>query len=244
MNSKEDFNQGQLAANYFWLNEPEKYQTGNGLEIWTMPQTDFWQRTHYGFRNDNGHCLLQEVTGDFCLTTQVEFRPTTLYDQCGLIIRLDENNWIKASTEYINEESSKLGSVVTNLGYSDWATQDIASSINQLWYRISRQGQDFLIEASATARSGSSCAFAICTKQRKQSPLAFTHAAPWKAAFTAGFTFCKLDLINGKLRIINKQRLHRGFGVDRFKIVPGKLPGTQHKRVGCSSGHAIFHSFG
>ncbi len=148
MNSKDDFNQGQLAANYSWLNEPEKYQMGNGLEIWTMPQTDFWQRTHYGFRNDNGHCLLQEITGDFCLTTQVKFRPTTLYEQCGLIIRLDENNWIKASTEYINEESSKLGSVVTNLGFSDWATQDIASSINQLWYRISRRGQDFLIEAS------------------------------------------------------------------------------------------------
>jgi hypothetical protein len=148
VNSKDDFSKSRLSADYFWLNAPDKYQTGNGLEMWTMPQTDFWQRTHYGFRNDNGHCLLQEVSGDFSLTTQVEFRPTMLYDQCGLIIRLDENNWIKASTEYINEESSKLGSVVTNLGYSDWATQDIASSVNQLWYRISRRGQNFLLEAS------------------------------------------------------------------------------------------------
>ena len=148
MNSKDDFSKSPLAADYFWLNEPDKYQAGNGLELWTMPQTDFWQRTHYGFRNDNGHCLLREVVGDFCLTTQVEFRPTMLYDQCGLIIRLDENNWIKASTEYINEESSKLGSVVTNLGYSDWATQDSPSGVNQLWYRISRREQDFLLEAS------------------------------------------------------------------------------------------------
>lgn len=148
MNSKDNFGERQLTADYFWLNEPDKYQTGNGLEIWTMPQTDFWQRTHYGFRNDNGHCLLRKVSGDFCLTTRVEFRSNTLYDQCGLIIRLDENNWIKTSTEYINEESSKLGSVVTNLGYSDWATQDIASNVTQLWYRINRRGQDFLIEAS------------------------------------------------------------------------------------------------
>lgn len=145
---KDNFSENRLSDDYFWLNQPEKLQTGNGLEIWTMPQTDFWQRTHYGFRNDNGHCLFREVIGDFSMTTQVEFHPTVLYDQCGLILRVDENNWIKASTEYIGEASSKLGSVVTNLGYSDWATQDISSSVKMLWYRVSRRGSDFLIEAA------------------------------------------------------------------------------------------------
>lgn len=148
MNETDDFSANALANEYFWLNQPPKFQTGQGLEIWTMPQTDFWQRTHYGFRNDNGHCLFREVTGDFSMMTQVEFHPTALYDQCGLILRVDENNWIKTSTEYISAENSKLGSVVTNLGYSDWATQDISSSVNTLWYRISRRGPDFLIEAA------------------------------------------------------------------------------------------------
>jgi regulation of enolase protein 1 (concanavalin A-like superfamily) len=148
LNIKDSFSDDSLADDYSWFNEPDKFKTGNGLEIWTMPQTDFWQRTHYGFRNDNGHCLFREMTGDFSMTTQVEFRPTALYDQCGLILRTNENNWIKASTEYIGEESSKLGSVVTNLGYSDWATQDISSDVQVLWYRISRRGLDFLIEAS------------------------------------------------------------------------------------------------
>ena len=148
MNMKDNFSESRLSDDYFWFNQPDKFQTGNGLEIWTMPQTDFWQRTHYGFRNDNGHCLFREVTGDFSMTTQVEFRPTAVYDQCGLILRVDENNWIKASTEYIGEASSKLGSVVTNRGYSDWATQDISSSVKTLWYRASRRGPDFLIEAS------------------------------------------------------------------------------------------------
>jgi uncharacterized protein len=148
LNIKDNFSENRLSDDYFWFNQPDKFRTGNGLEIWTMPQTDFWQRTHYGFRNDNGHCLFREVTGDFSMTTQVEFRPTALYDQCGLILRVDENNWIKASTEYIGEASSKLGSVVTNRGYSDWATQDISSSVKMLWYRISRRGSDFLIEAA------------------------------------------------------------------------------------------------
>jgi hypothetical protein len=148
LNNQDNFSEDHLSEDYFWFNQPDRFKTGNGLEIWTMPGTDFWQRTHYGFRNDNGHCLFREITGDFCLTTQVEFQPTVLYDQCGLILRVDENNWIKASTEYIGETSSKLGSVVTNLGYSDWATQDISSDVKMMWYRASRRGPDFLFEAS------------------------------------------------------------------------------------------------
>ncbi len=137
-----------LSDKFYWFNEPGKFQVHDGLEIWTDSNTDFWQRTHYGFRNDNGHCLLQDVTGDFSLTTQVAFKPQGKYDQCGLVLRLDEDNWIKASTEYISPENSKLGSVVTNLGYSDWATQDISPEVRQLWYRASKRGADVKLDFS------------------------------------------------------------------------------------------------
>lgn len=153
MDTLDNFNEIGIPVGYFWLHEPNKFQSGSGLEIWTNPQTDFWQRTHYGFRNDNGHCLLKEIAGDFCLTTQVEFRPSGLYDQCGLMIRVDENNWIKVSTENMAEGANKLGSVVTNQGYSDWATQDISADVTQLWYRISRRGLDFLLESSLDGKS-------------------------------------------------------------------------------------------
>lgn len=137
-----------ISDKFYWFNEPTKYQIGNGLEIWTDSGTDFWQRTHYGFRNDNGHCLLQDVEGDFTLSTQVVFRSEGQYDQCGLVLRLDEDNWIKASTEYINPDNSKLGSVVTNLGYSDWATQNISSDMRQLWYRANKRGSDVRLDFS------------------------------------------------------------------------------------------------
>lgn len=137
-----------ISDEFYWFNEPTKYQVGNGLEIWTDSGTDFWQRTHYGFRNDNGQCLLQDVTGDFSISTHVEFKPQGKYDQCGLVLRLDEDNWIKASTEYISPENSKLGSVVTNLGYSDWATQDILPDVGQLWYRASKRGPDVRLDFS------------------------------------------------------------------------------------------------
>jgi regulation of enolase protein 1 (concanavalin A-like superfamily) len=38
------------------------------------------------------------------------------------------------------------------LGYSDWATQDIASNQHAMWYRISKRGGDFLLESSYTGQ--------------------------------------------------------------------------------------------
>ena len=137
-----------VPTGFYWFNEPRNHRLGNGLEIHTDGHTDFWQRTHYGFQRDNGHCLLTRVAGDFCVQTRVEFQPTEQYDQCGLMIRADAETWIKASMEYENPDLSRLGSVVTNLGYSDWGTQDVASHHREAWYRISRNANDFLIESS------------------------------------------------------------------------------------------------
>ena len=137
-----------LPEGFYWLNEPARYELENGLVILTDEKTDFWQRTHYGFQADNGHLLCTRVVGDLTLTTHVEFRPRTQYDQCGLMVRVDPENWIKLSTEYENEALSRLGTVVTNLGYSDWATQDVPSDCHKRWYRISREGADFLLESS------------------------------------------------------------------------------------------------
>ena len=148
MQRMERFLQPSLPAGLYWLNEPSHYRLGDGLEIFTDEKTDFWQRTHYGFQRDDGHCLLTRQSGDFSVTTRVEFDPRTRYDQCGLIVRIDSQNWIKVSTEYEDEHVSRLGSVATNLGYSDWATQDIPSDRREMWYRISKRGSDFLLENS------------------------------------------------------------------------------------------------
>jgi regulation of enolase protein 1 (concanavalin A-like superfamily) len=148
MHRIERFSQPSLPADFYWFHEPDRYRLGNGLEIFTDEKTDFWQRTHYGFQRDDGHCLLTKQGGDFSLTTRVEFEPREKYDQCGLIVRIDSQNWIKVSTEYESGQVSRLGSVSTNLGYSDWATQDITSDHRTMWYRISKQGSDFLLENS------------------------------------------------------------------------------------------------
>ncbi|MEM1366617.1 MAG: DUF1349 domain-containing protein [Cyanobacteria bacterium P01_H01_bin.15] len=131
-----------------WLNKPSSSQvTDNLVEITTEPNTDFWQRTYYGFRNDNAPALLFTSDENFTLTVRVQFDYETQFDQCGLVIYIDSDNWFKSSIEFENDNFSRLGSVVTNSGYSDWATTDIKMPA-EIWYRLSRRGPDFLIEYS------------------------------------------------------------------------------------------------
>lgn len=152
MQQEIDFS-SSLPDNFSWLNPPAHFQVSSGLHITTDPGTDFWQRTHYGFRNDNGHALLGSFSGDFSIQTHVRFQPQNRYDQCGLLVRLDEQNWIKLSLEYETAELSMLGSVVTNLGYSDWATTEVDSAAQEMWYRISKNGADFFLQASSDGQA-------------------------------------------------------------------------------------------
>jgi hypothetical protein len=135
-----------------WLNKPRQSEISTrSVKITTDSHTDFWQRSYYGFRNDNAHALLLKGDINFTFTAKASFEYRTRFDQCGLIIYLDSENWFKASIEYENVDISRLGSVVTNYGYSDWATTDIPTPIG-IWYRLSRRGPDFLIEASLSGR--------------------------------------------------------------------------------------------
>ena len=108
---------------FFWTREPESYTaTEERVEIVTKPHTDLWQRTYYHFRNDNAPVFQMETEERyFSFTVKTAFESKHRFDQCGVVMYLDSENWLKASIEYENEEFQHLGSVATNLGYSDWA---------------------------------------------------------------------------------------------------------------------------
>ena len=141
-----DFNIKELQ----WTREPESYSINEDkIEIITKPYTDLWQRTYYHFRNDNAP-VLQMTTDEtyFSFVVKTEFDSKHRFDQCGVVMYLDSENWLKASIEYENEEFQHLGSVVTNNGYSDWATTVVDASVKSMWYRLSRREDDYCIECS------------------------------------------------------------------------------------------------
>ena len=133
-----------------WTRKPKQYNINQDkIIIVTEPKTDLWQRTYYGFQNDNAPVLqIKSNEKYFSFIVKTEFNSKRRFDQCSIVMYLDSENWLKASIEYENNEYQRLGSVVTNKGYSDWATTDIKASIKSMWYRLSRRESDYCIECS------------------------------------------------------------------------------------------------
>ncbi|WP_227394648.1 DUF1349 domain-containing protein [Jeotgalibacillus aurantiacus] len=139
----EQFDRSELHSDLKWENEPAEWkvdQERGQLEFKTDENTDYWQRTHYGFQADNGHFLAFETNENFRMTTKVRAVPQSKYDQAGLMLRFSEDVWLKTSLEYIPDGQSKLGAVVTNRGFSDWSTQFVDIEKVELYFRLSRIG--------------------------------------------------------------------------------------------------------
>lgn len=95
-----------------WTREPQEYKIETDrIEIITKPHTDLWQRTYYHFQNDNAPVLQIETEENyFSFVVKTEFGEShQRFDQCGIVMYLDSENWLKASVEYENEEYQHLG---------------------------------------------------------------------------------------------------------------------------------------
>ncbi len=138
-------------SNFRWQRAPKAFAIrGGSIEITTQPHTDLWQRTYYHFRNDNAPVFQMETDEQFfSFVVKTDFSGSHhRFDQCGIVMYLDSENWLKASVEYENEVFQHLGSVVTNHGYSDWATTEIPAAVKTMWYRLSRRADDYCVECS------------------------------------------------------------------------------------------------
>ena len=143
------FSGPELPTQFRWHCEPSCWSVGGGhLHVKPDPQTDFWQRTHYGFQADSGHFLYCEVSGDFVLTARVLFHPVHQYDQAGVMVRVSADCWLKSSVEFEPSGPNRLGAVVTNHGYSDWSTQDFPAEAGEVRLRIRREKDDYIVDAS------------------------------------------------------------------------------------------------
>ena len=173
-----------------WTREPDSFTvSGDQVEVITKPHTDLWQRTYYHFRNDNAPVFQLETEEKyFSFTVRTAFESHHRFDQCGVVLCLDSDNWLKGSIEYENERFQHLGSVVTNLGYSDWATTEISAEIKSMWYRLSRREDDYCIECSADGVTFSQ--MRICHMHRGGGKIRFGIYAcsPEDSSFKATFT--------------------------------------------------------
>ena len=176
--------------NFQWTRQPEHYTVSDEkVEIITKPHTDLWQRTYYHFRNDNAPVFQMETEEKFfSFVVKTEFESKHRFDQCGVVMYLDSENWMKASIEYENEEFQHLGSVVTNLGYSDWATTAIDASLKSMWYRFSRREDDYCIECSRDGQHFSQMRICHMHKGGGRIRFGIYACSPEDSSFKATFT--------------------------------------------------------
>jgi regulation of enolase protein 1 (concanavalin A-like superfamily) len=134
-----------------WLNEPARWAEESGrLDFVTDDQTDFWRETRSGIIRDSGHLRYREVSGDFVATLEFSARYEALYDQAGMMLRLDDRNWIKAGIEFV--EGRQFLSAVVTRDFSDWSTAPLPVDRDWIQLRCSREGSTVRIEWSDGAR--------------------------------------------------------------------------------------------
>ncbi|MBS1796337.1 MAG: DUF1349 domain-containing protein [Acidobacteria bacterium] len=125
-----------------WLNEPQNWSHENDvLKVAVDGGTDFWRITHYDFIRDNGHFFYREESGDFVASVRIRGAYRELYDQGGLMIRIDERNWIKTGIEFVDGRQN-LSAVVTR-EFSDWSVIARDDNPPEVRFRLKRQ-KDFV----------------------------------------------------------------------------------------------------
>ncbi len=180
---------------FSWTREPESFVIkGDTIEVVTKPHSDLWQRTYYHFQNDNAPVFqMKSQEKYFSFIVKTDFAESHhRFDQCGVVMYLDSENWLKGSIEYENEEFQHHGSVATNHGYSDWATTAIPADVKSMWYRLSRREDDFCIECSTDGEAWSQ--MRVCHMYEAQDEISFGIYAcsPEDSSFKAIFSNMQL----------------------------------------------------
>lgn len=175
-----------MAPDFRWLNEPETWEGDvDHLTLTTGDKTDFWRETFYGFVRDSGHAWLTPVSGDFTASASFKGVYQELYDQAGLMLRIDETHWIKAGIEYT--DGLMHFSVVVTRGVSDWSVIPLhaASTDTAVFARITRH--DDAVRVQFHLGDGRWQMARLCPFPADEALVGVTACSPERKGFQAGF---------------------------------------------------------
>ena len=121
-----------------WFNEPENWEISeNVITMDVTPQTDYWRISHYGFTVDDAPFLYTLRGGEFEVKVKISGDYKTRFDQSGLMLRLDHENYIKTGIEYVDGKYN-LSTVVTH-HTSDWSVIALDKPVKELWIKAVRR---------------------------------------------------------------------------------------------------------
>lgn len=129
---------GQTLEKMNWFNEPAEWQIkDNKLIMDVTPNSDYWRISHYGFTVDDAPFYYSEYGGEFEAKVKVVGDYKVRFDQAGMMIRIDHENYIKCGIEFVDGKFN-LSTVVTH-HTSDWSVIALDRPIKALWLKAVRR---------------------------------------------------------------------------------------------------------
>jgi regulation of enolase protein 1 (concanavalin A-like superfamily) len=175
-----------MASQFQWLNEPPEWHgDARSLSLTTGAKTDFWRETFYGFIRDSGHAWLTPVSGDFSATAVVRGGYETLYDQAGMMLRIDESRWIKAGIEFT--DGLMHFSVVVTRGVSDWSVIPLHQAKPDMPVHVRLTRHDEAVRVQFHLGDGSWQMARLCPFPADDAMVGVTACAPEREGFAATF---------------------------------------------------------
>lgn len=169
-----------------WLNAPPDWSEDGGvLRVATGDRTDFWRETHYGFIRDDGHLRHVEATGDFSAGVAFRGDYRALYDQAGIMLRLDARNWIKAGIELV--AGRRMLSVVVTRDLSDWSTMPCPVEDEWLRVRVTRIGSAVHVHWAVDGPAPAFRMMRLASLPQGPAAVGPMCCSPQRAGFTAAF---------------------------------------------------------
>ena len=121
-----------------WFNEPAQWSvSGNRLTMAVTPKSDYWRISHYGFTVDDAPFYYGEYGGECEAKVKISGDCKVRFDQAGMMIRIDHENYIKAGIEYVDGKYN-LSTVVTH-HTSDWSVIALDKPVDFIWIKAVRR---------------------------------------------------------------------------------------------------------
>lgn len=181
-----------------WFNEPQSWSiSGNQLTMEVTPKTDYWRISHYGFTVDDAPFYYAEYGGEFETVLKISGNYKARFDQAGMMIRLDHENYIKAGIEYVDGKYNV--SVVVTHKTSDWSVIALDRPVEYIWMKAVRRldaieifysldGKNYNMIRNAWMAANHPVKIGMCA------------ASPDGDGFTARFTDFKVTHLPDKIR--------------------------------------------
>lgn len=156
-----------------WMRKPSMYMIEpDRIVIETEPHTSFHALS---YDSTDAFGLMLDPLSSFGFTVRTDFRFRGPEDECGIVLRRDNEHWAKAGIE-CRPESLDLACTVYSKGYGDRSCREISSGIRWMYLRV--------LFWNGNAR------FQFSFNGEKFSDMRWLHFASGKESVTAGIYAC------------------------------------------------------